>query len=153
MSEHRSSHLEAELAARGQHDPRRSVRRAYSRGVTVTPGTLAPEQGASSAVHADLGDFVEDVKLEATPHDEMAFENGKKKLWDKHYKSHHIQKWKSDGFEHRWAKLGIEPGIGRRLADNVGAFGYRKKPAGTLTHIQASTVSTAKPASSRFHRG
>ena len=38
----------------------------------------------------------------------------------------------------------IEPFIGRDLADNVGAFARRKKPAHGLPHFRTSTVSTAK---------
>ena len=98
----------------------------------MTPVTSAPEQRASSPVHVDLEEFIEDMKLEATPHDQRALENAKNTLLDKHYKSQHIQKWKGDDFEHKWEKLGIEPGIGRELADNVGAFGRRKKSARSL---------------------
>ena len=46
---------------------------------------------------------------------------------------------KGDDPEHKWEKLGIEPGIWRELADNVGAFGRR-----ALSHARTSTVSTAR---------
>lgn len=83
------------------------------------------------------------MKLVATLHDRGALEDAKKKLLDKHYKSQHIQKWKGDDFEHKWEKLGIEPGIGRKLADNVGAFARKKKPAHAVTHMPPPRSSTA----------
>lgn len=98
-------------------------------------------------MHYDMKDFIEDMKLEATAHDRIALDKAKNKLLDKHYKFHHIQKWKGENFEHKWEKLGIEPGIGRDLADNIGAFGRRKKPARVLPsgHSPRSpTISTSR---------
>ena len=68
----------------------------------------------------------------------------KQKLLDKHYKSHHIQNWKGDEFEHEWEELGIEPGIGREMANNVNASGRRKKPARALTRMPSHAVSTGR---------
>ena len=106
--------------------------------------TSAPEQRerASSPVYCDLEEYIDDMKLVATPHDRGALEDAKKKLLDKHYKSQHIQKWKGDDFEYKWEKLGIKPGIGRELADNVGAFARRKKPAHAVTHMPPPRSST-----------
>ena len=95
-------------------------------------------------MHVHLEDFIGDMKLEAAAHDWMAPEDAKKKLLDEHYKSCHLQRWEGDDFEYKWEKLRIEPGIGRELADNIEAFGHRKKPARALTHIYSPIVSTSR---------
>ena len=134
-------------------NPQRSVRRAFSRdgtfaserprGPTIAP--VASEQRGSSPVHVDLEEFIDDLKLKATPHDRRALENAKNKLLNRHYRSHHIQRWKGDEYEDKWEKLGISPGIGRELADNVGAFERRKKLAGASTRVYSPPpVSTSR---------
>lgn len=148
LTDIRTSRLEAELAARGHFEPHRSVSRAYSRQMSRGM-TSAPEQRASSPVHVDIEDFIEDMKLQATSHDLLALDDAKNILMDKHYKSHHIQKWKGDEFEHKWEKLGIEPGIGRDLADHIDAFRRRKKPARARSPIhspRSPTISTSRSA-------
>lgn len=56
----------------------------------MTPLALAPEHKTSSSVHVDLENFIEDMKLETISHNKRALKDVKKKLLDKHYKSHYI---------------------------------------------------------------
>ena len=74
----------------------RLVSRVYSRGGTfaLEPSrerTITPEQRDSSPVHVNIEDFINDLKLEATPHDRRALKNIKNKLLNKYYKFHYIQ--------------------------------------------------------------
>ena len=82
--------------------------------------------------------------MNAPIHDQSVLEDAGQKLLDRHYKSHHIQKWKGNEYEERSERLAIEPGIGRDLADNIGAFGRRKQQAHALTHIHSPAVSTSR---------
>ena len=54
--------------------------------------TSAPEQRLSSPVDADLGEFLEDVKLDTPPRDWNAIDSAKRILEYKHDKSHQLQK-------------------------------------------------------------
>ena len=132
-------------------EPQHSASRTFSHGGTFfpeytrgRPTALAPEQWDSIPVHVDPEEFIDDLEIELTAHDCRALENAKRKPVEKHYKSHHIQQWNGNDYEHRWGKLEIAPSIGCDLADNVGGFGRRKKPARASTRVHRPTVSTSR---------
>ena len=80
------------------------------------------EQRANNSIYVNLKIFIDEMKKNVISHDRKVLKNAKMKLLDKHYKFHHIQKWKDDDFEHKWEKLNIESNIKRDLINNVRAF-------------------------------
>ena len=141
----RFSRLKTELVTRDHYNFQRFISRVYNREITVISIVPVPEQRINNPIHVDLKAFIDEMKENATPHNRRTLKNAKMKLLNKHYKFHHIQKWKGDDFEHKWEKLGIEPGIERDLIDNVGAFERRQLQSDrALLPVRTSTVFTKK---------
>ena len=59
------------------------------------------EQRANNSIHVDLKIFIDEMKKNVISHNRRALKDAKMKLLNKHYKFHHIQKWKNDDFEHK----------------------------------------------------
>ena len=137
--------LKAELVTRDHYNFQRFINRVYSREIIVISIVPVSEQRINNPIHVDLKVFIDEMKKDVISHNRRTLKDAKMKLLNKHYKFHHIQKWKGDDFEHKWEKLGIEPGIERDLIDNVGAFERRQLQSDrALLSIRTSTVFTKK---------
>ena len=125
----RTSALTAELASRGVYiDPtppsRYRTESAPPRRPSASP--YPRDVLRSSPIEGDLAEFIQWMKLKKSVV-KNDFDEAYNKLMDEGYTTEIFQPWKGDEHEAKWKALGIKPGVGRQLAQNVSKWGRERE--------------------------
>jgi hypothetical protein len=131
----RTSDLIEKLHARGAAGTTTRRPHSISRSVIVTPGLLSYRN--SSPVEGELAEFIGWL-CARHPEFTEAYKKALDTLMEEGYTTDIIQAWKNDEHEAQWRKLGIKPGIGRRLARNISKWGHEKQARRFLARPQQS---------------